>query len=87
MNLRKLLPQCNCGGTVTTANMYLTDRKSLLTMGICQECDQALKVEWPLSELYKNCPKADTRQMNLIAPPSDADFLQSMGISDDLPNC
>lgn len=86
MNLRKLLPQCKCGGVATTANMYLTDKKSLMTVGICQECDQALKVEWPLRELYKECPKADTRQL-LLAPPSDADFLQSMGITGDLPNC
>ena len=95
MTLNKLIASCPCGGLVAVVNMFVTDSKCLLTTGMCMVCNETIKTAWPLTELYKNCPKPEPDPLRkpepkpvrppLLAPPSDTEFLHSLGISEGAP--
>lgn len=92
MTLSQLIATCPCGGRVATVNLYLSDQKALLATGMCMTCNEQIKTQWPLNELYKHCPKPETEPLRKpVKPPlqipaaTDADFLHSLGISDELP--
>lgn len=85
MTLNKLIASCPCGGLVAVVNLYINDDKCLLTIGICTACNESIKTAWPLTELFKNCPKSDAEPLRKpVRPPlnTDADFLHSLGISE-----
>lgn len=86
-NARKLVATCRCGAVIQFVNLYITSSHQLLTTGLCTNCDIPLKVIWPFEELIANCPEPPeppAKKQKLIAPPSDNEFLHSMGISDEL---
>lgn len=90
MTLYKLIASCPCGGLVAVVNLYVSDEKALYTTGMCTTCDQQVKTQWPLRELYQNCPKSEREPIRRpvkpplqLPPGDDLDFLHSMGISDE----
>lgn len=92
MTLSKLVSSCPCGGSVAPVNLFVTDDKALLVTGMCMTCNEQIKTQWPLRELYSHCPKPAPEPLRKpVKPPlqipaaTDADFLHSLGISDELP--
>lgn len=92
MTLSQLIATCPCGGRVATVNLYVNDQKALLVTGMCTTCNEQIKTQWPLNELYRNCPKPEKEPLRKpvmpplqLPPGDDASFLHSMGISDELP--
>jgi hypothetical protein len=57
MNCGRLICKCNCGGFAQPLSVWVTDQKSLLVTCYCIVCESQVNVVFPLSDLWKSCPK------------------------------
>ena len=57
MNAHRLLGKCECGGYAQPQSLWITDQKSLLVTCFCIVCEKQINVVFPLTELFKQCPK------------------------------
>lgn len=56
---------CQCGGRVETLNdgtyYVLTDKHTIIFLGLCNRCHEGVRVEKPILELMVHCPIDNAR--------------------------
>ena len=68
MNCSRLICKCNCGGFAQPLSAWVTDQKSLLVTCYCIVCESQVNVVFPLSQLFKACPKPSLPSKPLQPP-------------------
>jgi hypothetical protein len=63
MNCIRMFSKCECGAFVQPHSLWLTDKHCLLMSGLCVSCEKHYNVVFSLTDMYKNCPKPDIKQL------------------------